>query len=228
MAVHQAPLNSTIFRSLLKFMSVELVMPSNYLLLCHPLLLLPSTFPASGSFPVSWLFTSGGQSIGASASASVLSMNIEDWFPLELTGWISLQSKGLSRGSWDSQGTLQHHNSKASILQRSPFFTVQLSYPYMTPGNTIALTVWTFVDKVMSLLFNMLSRFVVAFLERSKSLLMSWLQSPSMVILEPKKIKCHCFHFSPCYFQIKCLYSIYFYWFFLLVNQSFWSPVLSC
>ena len=85
---------------------------------------------------------------------------------------------------------LQHHGSKASILQRSAFFTVQLSHPYMTTGKTIALTRWTFVDKVMSLLFNVLSRLVIAFLPRSKCLLISWLQSPSAVILEPKKIKC--------------------------------------
>ena len=142
-----------------------------------------------------WRKSRNGDISFSSASASVLPINIEDWFPLELTGWISLQSKGLSRGSWDSQGTLQHHNSKASILWCSAFFTVQLSYPYMTPGNTIALTVWTFVDKVMSLLFNMLSRFVIAFLQRSKCLLISWLQSLSMVILEPKKVKRHCFHF---------------------------------
>ena len=97
------------------------------------------------------------------------------------------------------QGTLesllQSHSSKASILQCSAFFTVQLSYPYMTTGKTIALTRWTFVSKVMSLLFNMLSRLVIAFLPRS--LLISWLQSPSAVILEPKKIVCHCFHCFP-------------------------------
>ena len=100
------------------------------------------------------------------------------------------------------QGTLksllQHHSSKASILQRSAFFTVQLSYPYMTTGKIIALTRQTFVSKVMSLLFNMLSRFIIAFLPRSKCLLISWLQSPSAVILEPKKIKVfYCFHCFP-------------------------------
>ena len=142
-----------------------------------------SLFPASGSFPRSQFFTSGGQSIGASASASVLPMNIQDWFPLGLTGLISLQSKGLSRVF--SNTTVQ----KASILQRSAFFTVQLSHPYMTTGKTIALTRWTFVGKVMSLLLKMLSRFVTAFLPRSKCLLISWLHSPSAVILEPKKIK---------------------------------------
>ena len=139
-------------------------------------------FPASGSFQMSQLFTSGGQSIGVSASASVLPMNIQDWFPLGWTGWIALQSKGLS-------SLLQHHSSKASILRRSAFFIVQLSHPYMTTGKTIALTRWTFGDKVMSLLFNMLSRLVITFLPRSKRLLISWLQSPSAVILEPRKIK---------------------------------------
>ena len=99
------------------------------------------------------------------------------------------------------QGTLksllQHHSSKASILQHTAFFMVQLSYPYTTIGKTIALTRWTFVGKVMSLLFNMLSRFVIAVLPRSKCLLISWLQSPSAVILEPKKIKFVTFHFFP-------------------------------
>ena len=122
---------------------------------------------------------SGGQSIGASASASVLPMNIQDWFPLGRTGLISLQSKSL----------LQHHSSKASILQRSAFFIVQLSPPYMTTGKTKALTRWTLVGKIMSLLFNMLSSLVTAFLPRSKHLLISQLQSPSAVILESKKIK---------------------------------------
>ena len=101
------------------------------------------------------------------------------------------------------QGTLksclQHHSSKASILWRSAFFIVQLSHPYMTAGKTIALTRWTFVSKVMSLLFNMLSRLVIVFLPRSKCLLISWLQSPSAVILEPSKIVSHCFHCFPIY-----------------------------
>ena len=106
------------------------------------------SFPASGSFPMSQFFTSGGQSTGVSASASVLLMNIQDWFSLGLTGLISLQSKGLSR----------FHSSKASILQHSAFFTVQLSHPYMTTGNTIALTRQTLVGKVMSLFLNDLKR----------------------------------------------------------------------
>ena len=113
----------------------------------------PPSFPASGSFAMSQLFISGGQSIGVSASASVLPKNTQD-SPLEWTGWISLQFKGLS-------SLLQHHSSKASILQRSAFFIVQLSHPYMTTGKTIALTRQIFVGKVMSLLFNMLSRLVI-------------------------------------------------------------------
>ena len=146
---------------------------------------------------MSQLYTSGGQTIGVSASASVLPMNTQDWFPLVWTGWISLQSKGLS-GVFSNTTS-----SKASILQCSAFFIVQLSHPYMTTGKTIALNIWTFVDKVMSLLFNMLSRLVITFLPRSKHLLISGLQSPSAVILEPppKKVS-HCFHCSPIYLQL--------------------------
>ena len=109
------------------------------------------------------------QSIGVSASASVLPMNTQEWSPLEWTGWISLQSKGL-------KSLLQQHSSKASILWHSAFFIGQLPHPYMTTGKTIALTRRTFVGKVMSLLFNMLSRLVITFLPRSKCLLISWLQ----------------------------------------------------
>ena len=128
---------------------------------------------------MSQFFASGGQSIGVSASASVLPMNIQS-FRMD---WLDLLAV---------QGTLksllQHHSSKASILQGSAFFTVQLSHPYMNTRKTIALTRWTFVGKVMFLLFNMLSRLVITFLPRSKCLLISWLQSPSAVILEPRKI----------------------------------------
>jgi len=138
------------------------------------------SFPASGSFQVSWLFASGGQSIGASASASVLPINTQGWFPLGLTGWISLQFQGTLKS------LLQHQSSKASILWPSAFFMVQLPHLYMTTGKTIALTIRTFVSKVMFLLFNTLSRFVIAFLPRSNHLLISWLQSPSARILEPK------------------------------------------
>ena len=139
------------------------------------------SFPALRSFPVNQFFASGGQNVGV--STSVLPMTIQDWFPLGLTGWISLQFKGLLKS------LLQHHSSKASIFWRSTFFMVQISHPYMTTGKTIALTRRTFVGKVMSLLFNMLFRLVIAFLPRSKRLLISWLQSPSSVILEPPKIK---------------------------------------
>ena len=151
-------------------------MPSNYLILCCPLFLLPQSVPTSGSFLMSQFFASGGQSIGVSVSASVLPVNIQDWFPLGLTGLISLLSKGL-------KSLLQHHSSKASVLPCSAFFMVQLSHLYMTTRKIIALTIWTLVSKVMSLLFNMLSRLVIAFLPRSKRLLISWLQSPSAVIL---------------------------------------------
>ena len=123
----------------------------------------------------------GGQSIAVSASASVLA--IQDWFPLRWTGWISLQSKGLTRVFCNT--TVQKHQ----FFWCSAFFTVQLSHPYMTTGKTIALTRPTFIGKVMSLLFNMLPRLVISFLPRSKRLLISWLQSPSAVILQPGKIK---------------------------------------
>ena len=141
---------------------------------CHPAIsssaVLFSSCPQSlpASFPMSQLFVWGGQSIGVSASALVLPMNTQDWSPLGWTGWISLQLKGL-------KSLLQHHSSKASILQCSAFFTVQLSHPYMTIGKTIALTRWTFIGKVMSLLFNMLSRLLITFHPRSKRLLISWL-----------------------------------------------------
>ena len=140
----------------------------------------PQSLPVSGSFPMSQLFTRGGQSTIVSASASVLPMNTQDWSPLGWTAWKSLQSKGLS-------SLLQHHSSKASILLCSAFFTVQLSHPYMTTNKTIALTRRAFVGKVMSLLFNMLSRLVITFLPKSKRLLIWWLQSPYAVILEPPK-----------------------------------------
>ena len=136
---------------------------------CHPTIsssVVPfsclRSFPASGSFPISQFFSSGDQSFGVSASASVLPVNIQDWFPLGLTGWISLQSKR------PSKSFLQHHSSEASILQRSAFFTVQLSHPSMTTGKTIASTRQTFVGKVMSLLFNMLSRLVITFFQGAR------------------------------------------------------------
>ena len=141
----QVSLSCTVSQSLLKLMSIESVMPSNHLILCRPLLLRPQSFPASGSFPVSQLFASGGQITGASALASVLPMNIQDWFPLQLSGLISLLSKGLL------------DNKHPSIIHRClAFFKVQLSHPCMTTGKTIALTIRMFVSKVMSLLFSML------------------------------------------------------------------------
>ena len=158
---------------------------------CHPTILCsvipfsscPQSFPASGSFQISQFLASGGQTIGISASTSVLPMNTQDWSPLGWTGWISLQSKGFSRVF--SNTTVQKHQ----------FFSAQLSlwsnsqiYTWLT-GKAIALTRRTFVDKVMSLLFNILSRLVITFLPRSKHLLIPWLQSPSAVILEPRQIK---------------------------------------
>ena len=157
-------------------------MPSNHLILCRPLLLLPSISPSIRVFsnesalhirwPKYWSF-----SVNISPSnehPGLISFRM-DWLDL-----LAVQ------GSLKS--LLQHHSSKASILRHSAFFTVQLLHPYMTTGKTVALTRWTFVGKVMSLLFNMLSRLVITFLLRSKHLLISWLQSPSAVILEPKKI----------------------------------------
>ena len=146
----------------------------------------PQSFPESGSFPMNWLFASSGQRTRASASSSVLPVNIQRWFPLGLTGLISLKFKGLSRVF---SNTIIQDNSKASILRRSAFYVVQLFHPYMATGKTIALTGWTFVGKVTPLCFNMLSRFIIAFLPRSKFLLISLMQSPSAVILEPKKRK---------------------------------------
>ena len=172
-------------------MSIESVMPSNHLILCCPLLLLPSILP----------------SIRVFSNESVLHIRWPKYWrfifsispPNEYSELISF------RNAWFNllavQGTLksllQHHSSKASILWYSAFFMVQLSHPYMTIGKTTALTRWTFVSKVMSLLFHMLSRLIIAFLPRSKHLLISWLQSLSAVILEPKKIVCHCCHCFP-------------------------------
>ena len=174
----QASLYITNSRGSPKLTRIELVMPSSHLILCRPLLLLPPIPPSIRSFPMSQLFAWGGQSTGFSFSISpfnehtgLISFRM-DWFDLAVQGTL--------------KNLLQHHSSKASILQHSAFFTVQLSHSYMTTGKTIALTRWTFVGKVMSLLFNMLSRLVITFLPRGKHLLISWLQSPSAVILEPK------------------------------------------
>ena len=158
-------------------------MPSNSLILCCPLLLLPLSFPGSISFPMSQFFTSGGQSIiaSASASASVLPMNIQDWFLLGLIGLISFQSKGLSRVFFNT--IVQKHHSLTLKFLYSPTLTSIHDY-----WKTTALTIQTSLAKYC-LLFDMLSRFIIAFLPRSKCLLISWLQSLSAVILEPKKIK---------------------------------------
>ena len=182
-AARHASLSNTNSQSLLKLMSVESVMPFNHLILCHPLLLPPSIFPSIRVFsnksvlrmrwPKYWTFSF---SISPSNEYSGLISFRMDWLDLRAV-----------------QGTLksllQYHSSKSSILQRSAFFMVQLSHPYMTTGKTIALARQTSVGKLMSLLLNTLSRLVINFLSRSKCLVISWLQSPSAVILEPKKIK---------------------------------------
>ena len=157
----------------------------------------PQSLPSSDSFPISQFCAWGGQSTGVSALASVLPKKSQGWSPSEWTGWISLQSQSKNNTQlWMwlvIEGTLksllQHHSSKASILRHSAFFTVQLSHPCMTTGKTIALTRRTFVGKVMSLLLNVLSRLVIAFLPRTKRLLISWLQLPSALIWEPPNIK---------------------------------------
>ena len=164
-------------------MSIDLVMPSNHLIFCCPLLLLPSIFP----------------SIRVFSNQSALCVRWPNYQSFSFNISPSNEHPGLVsfRMDWSDllavQGTLksllQHHSSKASIIQCSASFTVQLSHPYMTTGKTTALIRWTFVGKIMSLLFNMLSRLVITFLPRSKRLLISWLQSPSSVILEPPKIK---------------------------------------
>ena len=170
-------------------------MPSNHLILCRPLLLLPSIFPSIRVFssesallirwPKYWSFSFNISS--SNEHPGLISFRM-DWLDL-------LADQGTLKS------LLQHHSSKASILLQSAFFTVQLSHPYMTTGNTTALTRWTFVGKVMSLLFNILSRLVITFLPRRKHLLISWLQSPSAVILKPRKIKSvNCFHCFPIYF----------------------------
>ena len=150
---------------LLKLMSTESVMLSNHLIQCHPYPLLPLIFLSIRVFSSELAFISGGQGVGASTSASVLSVNTQGWFPLGLTQFNFPAVQGTLKS------LLQHHNSKASILLHSAFFLVQLWHPYMITGNAIALTMWTFVGKVVSLLFKTLSRFVIAFLQRSEHLL---------------------------------------------------------
>ena len=182
-AAHQASLFITNSWSSLKLMSIELVMPSSHLILCHPLLLLASIPPSirvfsnESSFRMRWpKYWSFSFSISPSNEHPGLTSFRMDWLDL-------LAVQGTLKS------LLQHHSSKLSSLRCSAFFTVQLSYPYMTTGKTTALIRWTFVGKVISLLLNMLSRLVITFLPRSKHLLVSWLQSSSAVILEPPKIK---------------------------------------
>ena len=174
-------LSFTITQSLLKLMSIKSVMPSNHLILCCPLFLLHSIFPSIRVFSnesvllIRWpKYWSLSFSISPSKEYSRLISFRRDWLDL-LTVQGTLKS------------LLQHYSSKTSILRCSTFFIVQLSHSYMTTGKTIALTRWAFVGKVMSLLFNMLSRMLITSLPRSKHLLISWLQSPSAVILEPKR-----------------------------------------
>ena len=174
-------------------MSIETVMPSNHLILHRPLLLLPSIFP----------------SIMVFSNESVLRIRWPKYWSFSFSISPSNEHPGLIsfRMDWLDllavQGTLksllQHHSSKASVLRCSVFYIVQLSHPYMMTGKTMALTRRTFVGKVISLLFNMLSRLVITFLPRSKCLLISWLRSPSAVILEPKKIKSDSLHCFPIY-----------------------------
>src|SRR5574340_1138905 len=183
MATCQASLSITNSWSSLRLTSIESVMPSRHLILCHPLLLLPLIPPSIRVFsnestlrmmwPKYWSFSFS--IIPSKEIPGVISFRM-DWLDL-------LAVQGTLKS------LLQHHSSKVSIVRHSALFTVQLSHPYMTTGKTIALTRQTFVGKVMSLLFNMLSRLVITFLPRSKRLLISWLQSPSAVILEPRKIK---------------------------------------
>ena len=187
-AARQASLSITNSESLLKLKSIESVMPSNHLILCHPLL-----FPPSITL-----------SIRAYSNESALHIRWPKFWSFSFNISLSNEHPGLISFRMDRldllavQGTfkslLQHHTSKAPILLHSAFFIVQLSYPYMTTGKTIALTRRTSFGKVIPLFCNMLARLVITFLPRSKHLLVSWLQSSSAVILETKKIVCHCFH----------------------------------
>ena len=177
------PVHQQLPEPVLKLMSFELVMPSKCLILCRPLLLLPSILPSIRVFSndsvlrIRWpKYRSFSFSNSPSNEYSGLIAFRMDWLDL-----LAVQET--------LKNLLQHHSSKPSVLQHSPFFIVQLSHPYVITGKTIGFSLWTFVSRVMSLLFNTLSRFIIAFLPRSKRLLMSWLQSPSAVILEPKIIK---------------------------------------
>ena len=193
-AAHQASLSITNTQNLLKLIPIESVMPSSHLILCCLLLLLSPIPP----------------NIRVFSNESTLLMSLPKYRSFSFNISPSNEHPGLIfRMDWLDlravQGTLksllQHHSSKASIFQHSAFLIFQISHPYMNTGKIIALTRWTFVGKIMSLLFNMLSRFVTTFFPRSKRLLISWLLSPSAVILEPPKNKVwHCFHCLPIYF----------------------------
>ena len=168
-------------------------MLSNHLILCRPLFFLLSIFPSIGVFSNESTFHIRWPKYWSFSFSMSPSSEQSEWISFRI-GWFDL---------FAVQGTLksllQHHSLKASVFQCSTFFMIQLSHPYMTTGKTIALTIYIFVVKVFSLIFNMLSRLVITFLPRSKCLLILWLQSPSPVILEPKKIICHCFHCFPIY-----------------------------
>ena len=193
----QTSLSITNSQSLPKLMFIESVMPSNHLIFCHPLLLPPSIFPSIRVFsnesalhirwPKNWSFSFN---VSPSNEHPALISFRMDWLNL-------LAVQGILKS------LLQHHSSKASILHHPAFFIVRFSHPYMTTGKTITLTRWTLVGKVMSLLLNTLSRFVIAVLPRIKHLLISWLQSPPGVILEPKKISLSLFPLFPHLFAMK-------------------------
>ena len=217
-SICQTSLSITNSGSLFKFMSIKSIMPSSHLILCHPLLLLPSIFPSIGVFsnesvlcirwPKYWSFN-----ISLSNEYSGLLSFRMDWLDLLVV-----------------QGTLksllQHHSSKASILRCSAFFIgqSQLSHPYMTTGKTIALTRQTFAGKVLYLLCNMLSKLIIAFLPRSRHLLISWLQSPSAVILETPKIKCATVSTYICHDLMRSDAVILVFWM-LSLKPTFYSPL---
>ena len=220
-AARWASLSITNSRSLLKLMSIELVMPSNHLILCLPLLLPLSIFPSIRVFPnesalhIRWpKYWSCSFNISPSNEYSELISFRMDWLDLfAVPGTL--------------KSLLQNHSSKASILQHSAFCIVQLSHPYMTTGKTTALTRWTFVGKVMSLLFNMLFMLVITFLPRSRHLLISWLQSPSAVILEPPKIKSATISPSICHEVIRLDAMILVFWM-LNFKPTFSHQVIIC
>ena len=217
-AARQASLSITNSQSPPKPMSIESVMPSNHLILCRPLLLLPSIFP----------------SIRVFSNESALCIRLPKYWSFSFNISPSNEHPGMIsfRMDWLDllavQGTLksllQHHSSKASVFQHSAFFVLQLSHPYMTTGKTTALTRWSLVGKVMSLLFNMLSRLVITFLPRSKHLLISWLQSPSAVILEPPKIKSATVSPAICH-EVMGLHAVILVFWMLSFKSTFHSPL---